>query len=261
MLYIKKAPPPAEYLRAVASIKSTSAWRCIPASDTPSIRDTFDTLPKASIRMALLEEQHHLCAYCMKRIRNEELHMNIEHQLALSKDKEKALDYNNFLGVCKGGANATTTNNRPVLCCDASKGSHDLRSLDPLNIHIMQHIVYNTKGVISFAPPAGWDDKAIQNIAEDINTILCLNGRQKANGELIADTSTELVKGRRDAWKAAQQIIIHFARKGQLTVSQIESYIQKTQAKSEWPEFAGTIFYWLRRKQKSLAAQKKAVSP
>ena len=125
MLYIKKKRAPHQYIRAVARIRSSPAWKAIVGGDTKAIRSQFDLLPKEDIRESLLVEQHFLCAYCMKRIRNDALHMAIEHWTPLSYDKERALDYQNFLGVCKGGADlGVSESGKRVLCCDASKGSY-----------------------------------------------------------------------------------------------------------------------------------------
>jgi len=125
VLYIEKKAPPQAYNKAVAEIKGAPAWRAVRDKDTMAIRSQFDRLPKSIIRDALLKEQHYLCAYCMKRIRNnaggsQVVHMSIEHWLPLSQDKERALDYKNFLGVCKGGADVAGPRAR-VLCFDASK--------------------------------------------------------------------------------------------------------------------------------------------
>ena len=72
MLYIEKGDSPIEMRHRVAEIKSSPVWRKIPATDTDTIRkEGFDKLPKDEIRQNLLDEQHYLCAYCMKRIEND----------------------------------------------------------------------------------------------------------------------------------------------------------------------------------------------
>ena len=48
-------------------------------------------MPKDEIRKNLLEEQHYLCAYCMRRIEDNGRKTSIEHWYPLSQDKEKAL--------------------------------------------------------------------------------------------------------------------------------------------------------------------------
>lgn len=100
-------------------IKRTEQWRCIQKGDTQAVRQEFDLLPKEEIRQSLLEEQHYLCAYCMKRIKNDGLHTTIEHWEPLSVNKDKALEYDNMLAVCDGGRKADLTGNvQRILCCD-----------------------------------------------------------------------------------------------------------------------------------------------
>ena len=93
MIYIKKGPPPRQMAHMVSEIKSSQEWKKIKAGDTKAIREKFDQLPKEVIRERLLEEQHYLCAYCMRRIKNDGRNTTIEHWYPLSKDKERALDY------------------------------------------------------------------------------------------------------------------------------------------------------------------------
>lgn len=71
MLYIQKKSPPQEMIRRVSQIKSSTDWKNISESDTQAIRRQFDLMPKDIIRQSLLEEQHYLCAYCMKKITND----------------------------------------------------------------------------------------------------------------------------------------------------------------------------------------------
>lgn len=238
MLYIKKDAPPQEYQKAVAEIKSTPVWRSIREGDTKAIRGQFDLLPKSVIRNALLAQQHHLCAYCMKRIRNNEddlngVHMSIEHRVPLSRDKECALDYENFLGVCRGGADVDGPRHR-VLCCDASKGDETDLFVDPLDKNMMQHIAYRSDGTIYCLPTAGFDTRLVEH---DLNEVLNLNGKA---GQ---DTATGLIKGRRDAYKKAQSMYKELSNRRQLTSAQIGKMIQKITQMEKYPEFAGTILF------------------
>ncbi len=93
MLYIQKKSTPGEMVRKVSTIKSSSSWKSVAVGDTKAIRNAFDSLPKDEIRKKLLEEQHYLCAYCMRRIEDNGRRTSIEHWYPLSRDKEKALDY------------------------------------------------------------------------------------------------------------------------------------------------------------------------
>lgn len=254
MLYIEKKAPPQSYQKAVAEIKSAPSWRSIHDGDTAAIRSQFDRLPKPEIRDALLAEQHYLCAYCMKRIRNnkdgaEAVHMTIEHWFPLSKDKERALDYQNFLGVCMGGSDIAGPRNR-VLCCDASKGNEINLTVDPLNRSMMRHIAYKSDGTIYCLPTT--DPKISEAINKDLEDTLQLNG--KGAGQ---DTATGLIKGRRDAYKYAQSLYEKLSNQRRLTSAQISKKIREIEQLDEYPEFAGTILFVLERKRKSLVSQGK----
>lgn len=256
MLFIKKTNTPVQVDMALTKIKSTPEWRAIHNEDTAAIRAQFDTLPKANIRMALLQEQRHLCAYCMKRIRNEELHMTIEHWTPLSKNKDNALDYNNFLGVCKGGSDVQVEGKR-ILCCDGSKGDEDQMLINPLNRAMMEQIAYHRDGTIYFRHAPGWDIATTSQIENDINITLRLNGKKDGKGKLIADTSTCLLKGRRDAYRLAISKIERLAKKGGLSSKRLEKEMKKVQELDQLPEFAGTIIFFLNRTYKALVAQGK----
>lgn len=102
-----------------------------------AVSQEFDLLPKEEIRQSLLEEQRYLCAYCMKRIKNDGLHITIEHWEPLSVNKDKALEYDNMLAVCDGGRKADLTGNvQRILCCDASKDEKEI-AIDPTDISLL----------------------------------------------------------------------------------------------------------------------------
>lgn len=256
MLYINKTTAPAQVIRALARIKGTGEWRAISDQDTTAIRAQFDKLPKADIRMELIKEQHHLCAYCTKRIRNEELHMTIEHWIPLSKNKDKALDYKNFLGVCKGGADVSV-NGRRILCCDGSKGDETQMVINPLNSRMMEQIAYRKDGTIYFMPSSEWGDEIVEQIEKDINETLCLNGKRDSKGELVADTSTCLLKGRKDAYRQVKKQLERLSQKNNISSKHLKNLIKGVQEREELPEFAGVTTFFLNRVYKKLAAEGK----
>lgn len=257
MLYIEKKEEPRVMRTKVAQIKSSPEWKRIEVGDTYALRKKFDELPKAEVRQALLEEQHYLCAYCMKRIGNEELHTTIEHWLPLSKDKDNALSYRNFLAVCKGGADVSGNTKGRILCCDASKDDREIR-IDPLDQEMMSHIVYDNEGGIVFKPksPSGrWMTDDIKRINADINDVLCLNGRVNKYGSRD-DTTTCVVKGRKDAWDAGKQIIERLKRKESYSVGRIKKEIAHLQEAPEREPFVAVTIYYLQRACRKLEAQR-----
>ncbi len=76
---------------------------------------------KDQVRDALMHEQGHLCAYCMRRLPDERIteedadlkDIYIEHWKAISAERtsgeNKGLDYNNMLAVCSGNEKAPET--------------------------------------------------------------------------------------------------------------------------------------------------------
>lgn len=222
MLYIEKTGEPQIMRARVAAIKSSSEWKKICVGDTEALRGQFDLLPKEAIRQSLLAEQHGLCAYCMKRMENNERHTTIEHWSPLSKDKDNALDYRNFLAVCKGGADVSGEARKRILCCDASKGNAEV-VIDPLDREMMSHIVYKKTGEIAFKPKTlsgRWTQEAVERVNQEINHVLCLNGRTNQRGS-VDDTATCVVKGRKDAWTVGIRIMERLQKEGRCTSGQI----------------------------------------
>lgn len=241
----------------IARIKSDPEWKRIEVEDTAALRSQFDRLPKNEIRQSLLEEQHELCAYCMKRIVNEELHTTIEHWAPLSKDKNNALDYHNFLAVCKGGADVPGEARRRVLCCDASKGDAEI-TIDPRDRDMMSHIIYKKDGSMEFKPrmPSGrWMPQDIEKINQDIDNVLHLNGRPNRHGG-VDDTATCVVKGRKDAWEAGTRIVKELHKKGVCTSQKLQRVIERLQDASPREPFVGVTIYYLQRKRRQLMNQK-----
>lgn len=256
MLYIEKGDSPIEMRHRVAEIKSSPIWRKIPAADTDTIRkEGFDKLPKDEIRQNLLDEQHYLCAYCMKRIENDGLHTTIEHIIPLSEDKEKSLDYYNMAAVCKGGADIKNANPR-ICCCDHSKGDESKMLLSPYNKDMMDNIRYYKNGVVYFHKATNYNEEQMTQIIKDINDILKLNGIFK-DGEVKCDTATMLVKGRKDAVAQAEKIIETLKRKKHYTSASVNKEIRRILSADKREEFAGVIVFFLHREYKKLLSQNK----
>ncbi|MCI9135134.1 MAG: hypothetical protein HFI31_13270 [Lachnospiraceae bacterium] len=262
MIWIKKGETPPSVERAATEMKSTPEWRQTSQTDAQAIRrNWFDQLPKEEIRSALLQEQHFLCFYCMKRIANDGQHTTIEHIIPLSKDKEKALDYKNMAAVCRGGADVRSPEEedrkRRVLCCDGSKGDEEELTISPYSERMMEKICYYRDGRIYF-DSFEWNEESAEAIWRDLNETLCLNGKVKRqDGTVVEDTATQLVKGRKDAYKQANAIIMRMEKKGRLTSVQLQKEIARIQEAEKRVEFAGVILFVLKRKQRILKSQGK----
>lgn len=242
MLYIEKEGLADGINRKIIEIRKSEEWKEIKEDDTEAIRRVFDTdFPKNEVKETLLHEQHGICAYCMRRI-HVDSHSRVEHLVPLSKNKEKAIDYNNMLGVCDGGEKVTGDSGH-VLCCDAHKKETEIE-LSPLNKVQMDKIAYDKDGKIYTKPR----DAAMER---DINDVLLLNGIQKKDGT-VRDTSTELLKGRRDAYDRARRMMNTLNVKGKCTSSVIKKLMEELYNSDEREEYVGVKLYYFRKKYNSL---------
>lgn len=126
MIYIRKRSEPDRFL-----------WY---RRQTNARFDDMDSDVKEQLREALLREQGHLCAYCMRRIQGAS-DVKIEHFQARTRENE--LQYHNLLAVCRGGENGPVA----VRTCDTKKGNRPL-FIDPLNKSDMSRIYYTNNAEI-----------------------------------------------------------------------------------------------------------------
>lgn len=251
MLYIEKKPPSTEIANDIRAIKGTPGWRT--ASDAKSIRVYFDLIDKSKLRTQLLSEQHGLCAYCMRKIKNDGSSTKVEHYIPLSKDKNKALDYGNFLAVCDGGEKSEA-GGHPVLCCDSAKGDDESLTIDPKNQAMMADIVYSDDGTkIRYA---GKNVRA-DLINEDLNQKLRLNGILDEKGNLKYDTASCVVKGRHDTFLIYQGRVKSLKAKGRLSSASIQKEINAILSRDQYPEYAGVLLFYYRRIMNRLISQGK----
>lgn len=78
-----------------------------------------------------------------------------------------------------------------------------------------------------------------------------LNGIWK-NDKFLADTTTGLVKGRKDAYQRYEYFIKRLGKKGRCTSAQVKKKIDEIETADEWLEYAGVILYFLNKKYQSL---------
>ena len=97
MLYIEKEGLPDAVNRKIIELSKRKECKNFSEHDTTAVRNTIDNaFPKNGVQDNLLHEQHGICAYCMSRIRMDN-HSRVEHLIPLSRNKDRALDYNNML--------------------------------------------------------------------------------------------------------------------------------------------------------------------
>ena len=253
MIFIKKKEP-AEAVQKELDEKITSfEWKNISETDTAAMRAVFDGLTcKKEIRQSLLEEQHYLCAYCMSSIKNQELHMSIEHLIPLSKSKEKALDYRNYLDVCKGGADLPR-NRRQCICCDASKGDQELQCVNPFDEAQMNQIRYLSDGTLYYERRDSDSAEYENAMKKDLFQILMLNGVYDENTKCVKrDTKTSLVKNRKDAYEECESYIADLNELGMLTREQIEHDLEMIQSREHYEAYDGVRIFLLKRAYESL---------
>lgn len=247
MLYINKNGMPLKMKTEVSRIKSSDAWKKIKHEDTDAVRACFESLPKKEIRSSLIQEQKGLCAYCMRKLINDGKHTSIEHWFPLSKDSELALSYGNMMGVCDGGR-AWKGSGRRILSCDANKSDEEAITINPYNRYHMSKIAYKSDGTIYTEP----FDKALE---DDINNTLALNGKLDSQGRMVSDTTTELVRGRRDAFRSCKQFFRSLDKAGKCTSSMIEKRISEIKNAEYMPEYAGVILFVLEKKRNQLKSR------
>ena len=244
MLYIEKKGPDVNVRVEISRVKRDCHWDDTDKDDAQLVRSCFDTLDKTIIKAQLLKEQHGLCAYCMKRIRNNN-HMVIEHLVPVQQSGADALSYFNMLGCCEGGRLVTVVSpNEKILCCDAAKGNQ-LLHLSPLDKIQMQMIRYDRNGRIFTSSK----DKEMEH---DINEVLHLNGIvDKATGNMI-DTSTCLVKGRKDVYDSFCRFIEGLSKKNKLTKAVLEKKVKELECAEEYMEYVGVWLFFLKRKIRAI---------
>ncbi len=228
--------------------------------DVKKLRSLFDQMPKAAISEALCHEQHGLCAYCMRRIHAKgHASMRIEHYKALSQNKELALDYQNYLGVCDGGEKEKTVKPH-VLCCDAARSEKEL-TINPWNKRQMEAIAYKRNGQIFVRNDVGLDCKLVDKMQNDIDKVLVLNGKRDDEGNFKYDTSTRLVANRRSTYDSVTRQFERWSKKGCLTSDYLREQIELLESQlrevDDAMEFIGVRLYFYKEKYRKLKRQGK----
>ena len=129
-----------------------------------------------------------------------------------------------MLAVCDGGEKTPGIQGR-VLCCDANKKDTEI-FLNPLDKDQMRKIAYKRDGTI-------YTEQRDEKMEKDINDVLRLNGIQNENGT-FHDTSTEIVKGRRDTYQNARKTLDLLMKNGRCTSKNVQEMIKQLENKEEY---------------------------
>ena len=185
----------------------------------------YDGCNKSDIRKALLIEQGHLCAYCMKRI--SEANMTIEHYEPQSNISEKdALDYSKMLGVCLGNRSSKKEHQT----CDAHRGNQYL-TVNPFDKTSIGLIKYDNNGKI-------YSDNPDINI--DLEVTLNLNCKQVL-----------LMKNRKKALLSLKIYLSQLKPNGKWSKEFLQKILAHYEASDEngrFEPYSGILLYYLSKK-------------
>lgn len=262
MIYIRKGRTPdvvkQEAKKIMYAPENAYAMLVLP-KDTKKLRDLFEQMPKDEIRNALCREQHGLCAYCMGRIdAGKRESVRIEHYQALSENKELALDYRNYLGVCFGGEKEKEEKPH-ILCCDAARSEKSL-TINPWDKRQMEAIGYNKDGRIFVKKNKGLDSELVEQMQKDIDDVLVLNGEKDETGKVIHDTATKLVAKRRSICESVFTQFDRWDKKKCLTPEYLKDVIERLEKQlsndAVADEYIGVRLYFYKRKYEKLKRQR-----
>ena len=162
--------------------------------------EQMDKEVKEELLKKLLEEQGHICAYCMRRIperRNLPVGVapvTIEHwyprNTESKEDIGQGLTYRNMFAVCSGNRGC---GNKEGMTCDARRGNEPIK-VNPCDIETLRGITYTSSGRIQSSD---------LKVDEDINERLNLNSenislpenRKQVLQALIEDVRKKCGKG------------------------------------------------------------------
>ena len=240
MMYIRKRPASSEVSQEIQRVKRDVNWDHTDHRDPEIARIAFDMLDKKILRKQLISEQKGLCAYCMRRIFDDES-TTIEHWLPIQESCESALQYENMMACCDGGRR---NDNRPrILTCDAAKGSQAI-TVNPYNKGQMDKVCFRRTGQIHIDHD--------ENLQKDINEILHLNGKVNSSGKTEQDTATHLVHSRQQVYERYVQFINGLVRDHKPVETAVKKRIAMISNSTEMDEFAGVWLYFLNRKLKRI---------
>lgn len=183
---------------------------------------------KEDLREALLRDQGYICAYCMRRIKNDRNTMKIEHwkpQSKLNTEIEK-MDFQIMLGVCdgcRGTRDQYTT-------CDEHRHESELY-VNPLHQDMIETIYYDWQGQIK---------SNNSGINTDLNDILNLNCEQ---------APSRIVQNRKAIYEECMKQLTTLKSHGKLNANTLRKILQRYEQPEDGKkqEFVGVPIYLLKK--------------
>ena len=100
----------------------------------------------------------------------------------------------------------------------------------------MDCINYEKNGTVYFDAPTGMTDQQKQDIENDINNVLCLNGKE-----------SELTIGRERVYHSSIKMLEKLRLKNRCSVTAVQKLIQNIENKEQYPEYAGVMLFYYKR--------------
>jgi uncharacterized protein (TIGR02646 family) len=179
---------------------------------------------KSEIRDGLLQDQGHLCAYCMQRIKAHK--MKVEHWQSQSACPSRQLDYANMLGCCMGNEG----NPHRQQTCDTHKGNLPLKYNPAQLSHAVQSkIRYKGDGRV---------DSTDSEFAQQIENVLNLNQTRLVSNRLAVLDEIQRQLSKKTGQRAKSEI------------SQQIEQAKKLNDKGQLRPFSGLILNYLSKRLK-----------
>lgn len=204
----------------------------------------YDGCNKGDIRDRLLEEQGHLCAYCMRRISKET--MKIEHWYPEDRlTDHECLDYSNMLGCCPGHKNGDSGKNDT---CDTHKGNKII-AIDPRKPDHIARIKYSSKDgrisadndpiLVKYYGEKGIIYEDETTLQKDIDETLNLN-----------ETSHYLMQNRKEVIDQVKHFLSKKKREGNWMAKDIQKLIrhyEQPDVNGKKKPYSGIVIWYLKK--------------
>ena len=217
MLPIDKGKPPRELADAKRRIKGTP--------DAVLNWEGLDGHERKAVLRSLIDEQGGLCAYCTRRISEENAHVEhwIPRSFGTGDDDPDSVDYGNLLAVCDGFERSAAG-----LTCDRARGDAPL-TVNPLKHDTLEGIRYHRDGRIRSSRP---------DVERDIDRTLNLNQGllMESRQAVVRELERQLERlGKRRGSQAVRSFCRHY----------IDRHIADPRERSPYD---GTMIYFMRKR-------------